>query len=886
MKYRLLQLFILFNLFAFAQSLTAQPITILEGQIFSSNHNEPIAGALIFTENNKANYADEKGYFKLEVPSGKLHLTIEFLGFESYEYKTNNLAPGKFDLGRIELQEKATFLKEVQVSASQLPFRSSFEGTNYYVSPKLLKDMQPVSTEEALKMIPGVNILGDMGLSNRPNVSIRGSWGRRSEKVLMMEDGSPISPAPYTAPGIYYNPISDRIDAIEVYTGADILKYGPNNMFGIINYITPKPPQQPGLRAKIVGGQRGFFTGLLSYGGTWNKVGTLVEAVYKRFDGFIQNSSVDMINLNAKIFAELSENQSLYFKVSGQFEDNQATLSSITPLTFKLDPTQNPFDADRFTMHRYGLDIIHKWLAGPDMSLTTKIFASDFARDWWRQTTALIPAADVRGYVGENIFSDRYSYLEGQSFGENDFVRVGRIRNGRESTTDSRWHFTIAGVEETFQKEWKGSDTWSNSLEAQLKVHSETYKDMILSADSSRWARSGTFTTDLAYSLRSVSGYIRNQFQWKQFHLTPILRFEQVWMDRVDRLAGSTDPNSGGEESASRVNNYNILQPGLTLAYQVNQIKVFGSVYRGYIAPSKYFAFLVERDGVLVPPDFGNTSNIKPEISLNSEIGIRGELMDGRLSGQFALFNNRIRNFYLAGWNEYFDKLGVINIRGLEASLRLDLLPKLSEHKLSLQPNITLLQTNVISGEMIDRHLFTQVVHNAATRNEFIEKVNANPAGYQVYVRDGQGTEQLLNRLITEADLSQISRTIYKFGEGSIEDGVAPYSPAVAFFINVSYSFRKFTFGLSYNRIGEQYAEFANFSYESSDGAIGKIPAYQTFDFNINYDFILAKTRCSVFIAGKNIGNDIYMASRLNRGQSGIMPGGFRQVNAGINMVF
>ena len=45
-----------------------------------------------------------------------------------------------------------------------------------------------------------------------------------------MEDGSPISPAPYTAPGIYYNPVSDRVDAIEVSTGSDVLRYGPNNM--------------------------------------------------------------------------------------------------------------------------------------------------------------------------------------------------------------------------------------------------------------------------------------------------------------------------------------------------------------------------------------------------------------------------------------------------------------------------------------------------------------------------------------------------------------------------------------------------------------------------------------------------------------------------------
>lgn len=146
--------------------------------------------------------------------------------------------------------------------------------------------------------------------------------------------------------------------------------------------------------------------------------------------------------------------------------------------------------------------------------------------------------------------------------------------------------------------------------------------------------------------------------------------------------------------------------------------------------------------------------------------------------------------------------------------------------------------------------------------------------------------EQVLNRPVTESDLSQITRTVYKFGKGGIEDGVAPYSPTMAFFINLSYSYKKYTVGIGFNRIGSQYAEFANFTNESADGAIGKIPAYHTLDFNMNYDFLLSKTRISVFMVGKNISNDIFLASRLNRGQSGIMPGGFRQINLGINMVF
>lgn len=877
------QTIIFIFIFSIQLSVQGQNKSKITGVVLSPD-GQPMPAVLVIPAHTKPVYTNMDGTFAIVDEPIPTTIKFNFLGCEDFEV-LQEIYKAEIDLGEIHLTEKSILMKEVNVSATAMPYKSSFEGTNYYVSPLQLKKIQPISTEEVLKTLPGVNVLGDMGLSNRINVSIRGSWGRRSEKVLMMEDGSPISPAPYTGPGIYYNPISDRVDGIEVYTGADILRYGPNNMFGVINYITPKPPQKPGLRAKISGGQRGYFTGLLSYGGTWNKVGSQVEAVYKRFDGFTNNSSVDMINLNAKIFAELAENQSIYFKISGQFEDNQATLSSITPFTFSLEPTEGPFDADRFTMHRYGLDIIHKWVPDATSELTTKIFASDFARDWWRQNNTVIKAANVRGYVGEEIFSQRFGYLEGKTFGDDDYVRVGTITKGRESTTDSRWHFTVATLEETYSKKWKG-DNWSNGIEASLKLYTETYQDMVLAADSSRWARNGRFTTDLAYDLKSVSGYIRNHLVVHKLEITPILRIEKVWMNREDRLALARNPNLTTDKDLARVNEYSIFQPGLTLGYQFTNLKVFGSAYRGYIAPSKYFAFLVERDGVLINPlSPEELSNIKPEISLNTELGVRGEIIKGRLAGQIAVFNNRITNFYLAGWNEFFDKLAVLNVGGFEAALRYEVLPLGGHHKLSIQPNITLLRSNVVSGELVDRHLFTQIKHTAATKQEFVNKVNSNPTGYDVFVRQN-GIDVKLDRAVSVSDLDNVTKTVYKFGDGGIKNGETPYAPELAYNVNLYYTYKNLGIGLGYNFVGDQFGEFANFENESGDGGLGKIKAFQTFDANVNYDFAIKDIRCTLFAAAKNLGDDIFVASRLNRGQSGIMPGGFRQVNMGLNLVF
>ncbi|MAN88351.1 MAG: hypothetical protein CL555_16525 [Algoriphagus sp.] len=871
----LILLLILSSITSFAQ-------TKVNGRVVDIEDKQPLIGAQIVVESKGVGtVADESGFFEIKLPVGSNTIKIKYLGYETKSLSVNNSAA---DLGIIALARASTALDEVIVSSSSNNFKEEFKGSNFRISPIALKNINPLSTEEVLRTVPGVNIVGDMGLSNRPNISIRGSWGRRSKKVLLLEDGTPSAPAPYIAPGTYYNPVSDRITSIEVYKGADMLRYGPNNMYGAVNYITALPPQKPELRMKLIGGQRNYQTGLLSYGGTWNNLGALVEGVYKKFDGFTDNSSVEVLNLNAKIFAKLSENQSLYFKVSGQFEDNQASLSSQTPFTFETDPTQNPLEADQFTMRRYGLDIIHKWLSKSNLSFTSKIYASDFERDWWRQITAKVKASEVRDYVGDAIFNHRYSYLNGESFEEEDYVIVGRVLNGRESTTDSRWTYTVSGFKETMSYDWQAFGE-KQRLEAAINLHRETFKDRFLVTDSSRWARNGTATTDLWYRLWSVNGFIRNEFNIGKWGITPILRLEYVDMYRQNLLALAQNPNINSTEEGREPNVYTQFLPGITIDYRIRNGEFYGSIYQGMIAPSKVFGFLVEQDGVVTNPLAGQSINIEPELAWNREIGWRGNLWDNRIDGQLTYFNNTSRNFYAGGRNEVFEELGKINVQGLEVALGAELF-NINQHQLRLFGNINVMQSKVLKGRLVDKDLFSQVIHSTATQNEYIDKVNDNRSAYEVYVSDGSGGEVLLtDKTIDPADFQNITKSVIRFGEDGISDAEAPYTPRWNASIGLNYDFQNLSVGVSGHFVSEQFTEFHNFSNESADGAIGKLPAYHSIDAYVNYDFILGKKlNMTTFINGKNITNEIYRASRLNRATSGIFGGGFRQIIAGVNL--
>jgi len=91
-----------------------------------------------------------------------------------------------------------------------------------------------------LKQQTGIQVQEEDAWGLRPNIGIRGTPPHRSRKVTFYEDGVLIGPAPYSAPASYYNPHISRIETVDIYKGLSSVVYGPNNIGGVINYMTPR----------------------------------------------------------------------------------------------------------------------------------------------------------------------------------------------------------------------------------------------------------------------------------------------------------------------------------------------------------------------------------------------------------------------------------------------------------------------------------------------------------------------------------------------------------------------------------------------------------------------------------------------------------------------
>src|SRR5690606_2318312 len=107
---------------------------------------------------------------------------------------------------------------------------------------------------------------------------------------------------------------------------------------------------------------------------------------------------------------------------------------------------------------------------------------------------------------------------------------------------------------------------------------------------------------------------------------------------------------------------------------------------------------------------------------------------------------------------------------------------------------------------LVDKDMFGQIVHNPATRQEFLDNVNTHRQAYDIYKIDHQGNEVIFNEaMLTDNDFDQISKAVVRFGEGYIEDAKAPYTPHVNMSSGLSYDYKKLSAGITGNYVSEQY---------------------------------------------------------------------------------
>lgn len=675
----LLMLFLLSFPALFAQS-------VIKGVVTDAVTGKPISGANIMVMaipqgSPKNAVTDASGKYEVKAAKGKAVIHFSFLGYQ------NILDTIQVSSDIITIN-KALEVSALDINLVEIIGDNSFKtlpGTATLLEPKTIQLIQPIGTQELLERVPGLLSATDDGMGNsRINVGIRGLNPQRSSHVLILEDGVPVQPAVYIYPNAYYNPPVERIGQIEVLKGSGAIKYGPQTMGGVINYITNKPRGEFGGRAQATVGNNSYYSFFTEIGGFGtSKLHPEIQLLYKSADGYRENNHFDQVNGTVKLNILSGVNRSIYIKANVNYENSNATYTGLTEYSFRTNPRFNPKKHDNFKVLRSALDVIFVKQVNRNILTNTKIYFSHFDRRWWRED-------DV--FVTEESFKND-TIIPVPWYTEGNLVRVG---NGRSNYGNLRTFYN-AGFERSYDITHTLFGIGAN-LEAGGRVHWERFLDHKKIGNAPD-ARDGVYyTTDTAgvvtvvgqainYETTAFSAYALEKLTIGKLTLAPGVRLEAFEQESVDLLAGNRYEDK---------TTYAVL-PGLGINYAMEKIGFFGGIHRGYTPPS---SGIIKTVNAINNKNKTSMLDLKAEKSWNSEIGVRGDMK--LASFEVAAFHLLIEDLVAAGRGTTFQNLGKAMTYGAETMMTLRL-QNISE-KVKFLPEInvsyTYLQTEVLEAEI------------------------------------------------------------------------------------------------------------------------------------------------------------------------------------------
>ena len=120
-------------------------------------------------------------------------------------------------------------------------------GARTIVERERIQESGAATLREALRLVPGVQVQDSNGTGGSDislNLSVRGLTARLSPRSYVLQDGVPVSYAPYGQPQLSLAPVAlGNLDSIDVVRGAGSVRYGPQNVGGIINFTTRAIPK-------------------------------------------------------------------------------------------------------------------------------------------------------------------------------------------------------------------------------------------------------------------------------------------------------------------------------------------------------------------------------------------------------------------------------------------------------------------------------------------------------------------------------------------------------------------------------------------------------------------------------------------------------------------
>jgi Fe(3+) dicitrate transport protein len=529
---------------------------------------------------------------------------------------------------------------EVRVIGGKADSLQRVPGSGTLITKKAIERAAPLDLAEMLRRVPGVQARQEYGGGGRLDISVRGLDAGRSRRILMLEDGIPISINPYSEPDMYYAPPVERMRGIEVVKGSGNILFGPQTLAGTINFLTLAPPDKRTVAADLDVGSYGYVRGLANYGDSYGGARYVVQVLHRRGDGF-REQGFESTNGLAKVAFDTGQDGEATLKLGFHRDESGSEDVGLTRDMYARNPrraTLSPLS--RLVLDRYDASLTHVQRLGQSTKLTSLLYGYITDRIWRRQSYTRSPSP-----------LESYDRIVGDTS-----VRGGAIYFAHANRVLDR-EYGVLGFEPRFEHRVKtGPVGHTFEFGGRLLRESAHYQDRRGDYPESF---SGDARSEEKHAGLAFAGYLQDRIALRDnLLLTPGIRVEHLTSRRtILRRENGTTSQDVFFEGSSDVNG---VIPGIGAIYGDKRTHVFGGMHLGFAPPR--FASSVSVAGV--------PQGVSAEKSLNWELGTRvapTKWLRGELTGFLSTYSNQvIANTAVDAEATALSDAGATNIYGFE----------------------------------------------------------------------------------------------------------------------------------------------------------------------------------------------------------------------------
>lgn len=503
-------------------------------------------------------------------------------------------------------------------------------GARTIVDRETFQEAGANNVREVLRRVPGVQVQENNGTGGSDvslNVGVRGLASRLSPRSTILMDGVPLAVAPYGQPQLSMAPLSlGNLESIDVVRGAGSVRYGPQNVGGIINFATRPIPgifaADASIETDIYSHGGNVKTNPTAFIGGTNEQGLGGALLYSGIHGNGYRESNDHVNIDDLLLKgayRISKTDELSAAVH-YYEGTAGMPGGLSAAQYAADPFQSVRPFDNFSGRR------------TDFSL--KYSHNDSDRKF-----------EVLTYYTDSF---RGSNIEQQG--------TGAQANLRRLTAAPRNYHTFA-IEPRYSQLFRG-DRMSHEVSVGYRFLREASDEQ--ASRSAFYVPGSVDATTLpspVYQWRSGGTtanavYVDDTINAGNWTITPGLRYEFIRSYVTDRFTNVRNDVSSNEPL-----------PSLAVMYHVSdQWKLFANAGVSF-GPLQYFQIAQTTNGLT--PEKAKTYEVGTHFNANG------------WGGELTLFNIDFDDELqlrggTGGAPDAWTNLGATTHRGVESSLRYD----------------------------------------------------------------------------------------------------------------------------------------------------------------------------------------------------------------------